>query len=410
MYKSAPSFFLFSLFGTTNCFSCFELTTKLAYSTFHRTLWRSSSRAFVVRAFPKHLFLDTMKKDALTQVPMSAFEEASKKDTTMKEEHKSSRPPISKKSRGASTENGRTPKKKQKTPSSNTSSPPENEIPKENMSSSKGTLASKVTSKKTEQSITERDPLPKLWSKPTNMFKIISWNVNGIRAVVKNYPNALSDLVKEHKPDLICLQETKLQECHVTDPKLKLQGLLEAFGYDSFWSCSTEKKGYSGTAVFVKRCLTSKTSTDADKITCSKSEKQQKSLASFFKPKQPSAAPVNETATDTGKTDTISNTKLFPFEVSYGLNNSHDPQGRCITVDYPLFSITNAYVPNSGDGLVRLDYRTKQWDVQFAQYMKAKEETRGVPVIMIGDLNVGTYHMSMSLVVRGMNCMTLLIL
>jgi len=79
------------------------------------------------------------------------------------------------------------------------------------------------------------------------------------------------------------------------------------------------------------------------------------------------------------------------LNISFGLGNSdHDQEGRSITVDYPLFSITNIYVPNSGQKLERLDYRTKQWDVHFVEVMKAMEKERGVPVLWLGDLNVGT--------------------
>ena len=49
----------------------------------------------------------------------------------------------------------------------------------------------------------------------------------------------LEKLVADEAPDLICLQETKLQESHVKDWEAKLDG------YSSHWSCSTKKKGYA---------------------------------------------------------------------------------------------------------------------------------------------------------------------
>jgi len=132
-------------------------------------------------------------------------------------------------------------------------------VVKSSEESTEGSSKSRTKAKTTEQRITERDPLPKLWHAKEGvgdgkLFKLLSWNVDGLRAVLRNHPNALPDLAKQHNPDLICLQETKLQEMHVTDPKLELQGyLLDKEGYDSYWSCSTAKKGYSGTAVFAKR-------------------------------------------------------------------------------------------------------------------------------------------------------------
>ena len=53
----------------------------------------------------------------------------------------------------------------------------------------------------------------------------------------------MQDLATKHDVDVLCLQETKLQEMHVTDPKLKLQGyLLEEEGYSSTYHCATAKK------------------------------------------------------------------------------------------------------------------------------------------------------------------------
>ena len=71
-------------------------------------------------------------------------------------------------------------------------------------------------------------------------MKLISWNVNGLRAVLKK--NFLEFLDAE-KPDVLCLQETK---CHPD----QVEQLWPA-SYTTFWN-SAEKKGYSGTAIFTK--------------------------------------------------------------------------------------------------------------------------------------------------------------
>ncbi|MGB0992295.1 MAG: exodeoxyribonuclease III [Akkermansiaceae bacterium] len=70
-------------------------------------------------------------------------------------------------------------------------------------------------------------------------MKIISWNVNGIRAVLKKN---FTEFVTEHQPDVLCLQETKARPEQVDLP-------LEMAGYHAFWN-SAEKPGYSGTAIF----------------------------------------------------------------------------------------------------------------------------------------------------------------
>lgn len=72
-------------------------------------------------------------------------------------------------------------------------------------------------------------------------MKLISWNVNGLRAVMKK--NFL-DFLADEKPDILCLQETK---CTPDD----VEQLWPAH-YTTYWNCA-EKKGYSGTAIFTKQ-------------------------------------------------------------------------------------------------------------------------------------------------------------
>ena len=71
-------------------------------------------------------------------------------------------------------------------------------------------------------------------------MKLISWNVNGLRACVGK---GFLDYFKEQQADIFCLQETKLQEGQID---------LELEGYHQYWNYA-EKKGYSGTAIFTKQ-------------------------------------------------------------------------------------------------------------------------------------------------------------
>ena len=71
-------------------------------------------------------------------------------------------------------------------------------------------------------------------------MKLISWNVNGLRACVQK---GFLDFFREADADIFCIQETKLQEGQIS---------LELEGYDQYWNYAV-KKGYSGTAVFTKR-------------------------------------------------------------------------------------------------------------------------------------------------------------
>ena len=70
-------------------------------------------------------------------------------------------------------------------------------------------------------------------------MKFISWNVNGLRAVVGK---GFKDIFSQLDADFFCLQETKLQEGQID---------LSFDGYESYWNYA-EKKGYSGTAIFTK--------------------------------------------------------------------------------------------------------------------------------------------------------------
>ncbi|WP_373742490.1 exodeoxyribonuclease III [Jeotgalibaca porci] len=147
-------------------------------------------------------------------------------------------------------------------------------------------------------------------------LKLVSWNVNGLRAVVKK--NFL-DVFSEMDADFFCLQETKLQAGQID---------LEFEGYESYWNYAV-KKGYSGTAIF---------------------------------------------------------TKHKPLSVHYGLSiESHDQEGRVITLEYADFWLLTVYTPNSQNELARIGYRM-EWEDDFRAYLKKLEETK--PVIVCGDLNV----------------------
>ena len=114
-----------------------------------------------------------------------------------------------------------------------------------------------------------------------------------------------------------------LQETKMQAGQLDLQ--LE--GYESYWNYA-EKKGYSGTAIFTRR---------------------------------------------------------RPLNVTYGIGkDEHDHEGRVITLEMDEFFLVTAYVPNSQDGLRRLDYRMT-WEDEFRAYLQRLDAVK--PVIVCGDLN-----------------------
>ena len=146
--------------------------------------------------------------------------------------------------------------------------------------------------------------------------KLVSWNVNGLRAVAGK---GFAQIFDELDADCVCLQETKLQKGQID---------LEFLGYTSYWNYA-DKPGYSGTVIYTRK-------------------------------------PV--------------------LSVSYGLGiDEHDHEGRVVTVEFEDFYLVNVYVPNSQDGLRRLDYRMN-WEDAFRGFVKSLESKK--PVVVCGDMNV----------------------
>ncbi len=147
-------------------------------------------------------------------------------------------------------------------------------------------------------------------------MKLISWNVNGLRAIVGK---GFADIFDQLDADFFCLQETKMQAGQLD---------LEFLGYQSYWNFA-DKKGYSGTAIY---------------------------------------------------------TKHSPRGVTYGMGiDEHDHEGRIVTLEMEDFFLVCVYVPNSQDGLRRLEYRMR-WEEDFRKYLCGLAEKKGV--IVCGDMNV----------------------
>ena len=167
---------------------------------------------------------------------------------------------------------------------------------------------------------------------------IYSWNVNGIRAVLKK--GALGAFLDTASPDILCLQETKAKKDQVE---------VDFAEYEELWN-SAERPGYSGTAIFTK------------------------------------AAPLSHFS---GFTDDINISKNWQ-EDTYGNPLS---EGRIQTAEFQDFYLVNVYVPNSKRELTRLKLREDLWDPSLLQYLKGLEQHK--PVIVCGDFNAA--HTAMDL-------------
>jgi len=159
-------------------------------------------------------------------------------------------------------------------------------------------------------------------------MKLISWNVNGIRAAVKK---GFADFLKKEKPDILGLQEIKISHAKREEAQFSTPGGPWDFKkYEEFWN-PAERPGYSGTATLVRR----------NALQC------------------------------------VSTMGIGILEF--------DNEGRVETLEFEKFYFVNAYFPNANHELSRLKFKC-DFNAAFLQYVKNLEKKK--PVIFCGDLNV----------------------
>ncbi|MCA9325870.1 exodeoxyribonuclease III [Candidatus Saccharibacteria bacterium] len=162
-------------------------------------------------------------------------------------------------------------------------------------------------------------------------MKIYSWNINGIRAVVKK--GEFQKFMANHQPDIVCFQETKAEQG---------QAIIDLPGYEEYWNSSQTKKGYSGTAIFTK-----------------------------IKP----ITVVNDIPDEFAKQASLE-------ADGYGSANH---EGRVIAAEFDDYYFVGAYTPNAKDDLTRIPLRQK-WDQAMIAYCADLQKKK--PVIYCGDMNV----------------------
>lgn len=157
-------------------------------------------------------------------------------------------------------------------------------------------------------------------TKSKHLLKLISWNVNGLRAVVKK---EFFDSVQALDPDILMLQETKLQEDQRT------REMIDILSFKSFWAYSTVKKGYSG-------------------------------VAAYSRP-----VPIRV---------------ITEFDMP-----RFDGEGRMIQMDFEAFTLFNIYFPNGQMDDDRLAYKLDfyDWFLDYAQGLR----DQGKSLIITGDFN-----------------------
>lgn len=167
-------------------------------------------------------------------------------------------------------------------------------------------------------------------------MKLYSWNVNGIRAVIRK--ELFTPFLESEQPDVVCIQETKAQPEEIQ---------TNADGYQTYIN-SAVRKGYSGTAILSRN--------------------------------EPIRTEHNLPA------DLI--TKYELTEDKYGDANA---EGRVLMAEFEQLYLVTVYTPNAKDDLSRIPLRQNHWDPAFLEYCQGLEAGKygtAKPVVFCGDLNV----------------------
>lgn len=160
-------------------------------------------------------------------------------------------------------------------------------------------------------------------------YTLISWNINGLRSAGKK--DFIAWMQTGRFP-IVAVQETK-----ISDPDQLTEELRNPDGYTSYFNCSTEKKGYSGVGVYVKK-------------------------------------------------------KPFAVKTFFG-DNLLSREGRVIEMEFRHFTLINVYFPNGGSGELRLQYKLQFYD-EFLHYLMHLQR-QGKKIVLCGDVN--TAHQEIDL-------------
>jgi len=147
-------------------------------------------------------------------------------------------------------------------------------------------------------------------------MKLISWNVNGIRAVLKK---GFLDYLKKEKPDFLCVQEIKISQ------EAKEKEDFDFLNYDIFWN-HAQRPGYSGTAILFRK----------------------------------------------------DNKDIVSFSNGMGIEK-FDNEGRLQTIELKKFYLLNIYFPNANNELSRLGYKT-EFNNELLKYVKKLEKKKPVVI------------------------------
>ncbi|KAG6963242.1 hypothetical protein JG687_00006682 [Phytophthora cactorum] len=150
-------------------------------------------------------------------------------------------------------------------------------------------------------------------------LQLVTWNVNGLRAVLQRLEQSLHQFLESLEADIICLQETKMTRSELDEE------LVRPPGFDAFYSFCRHRGGYSGVVTFVKSDLPTVAAEEG--------------LTGLLRTK-----------------DSVGHVGSLHDELPSKLVNDLDAEGRCIITDHQAFVLLNTYCPAlaSAD---RLEYK-----------------------------------------------------
>ena len=202
-------------------------------------------------------------------------------------------------------------------------------------------------------------PLRSAILKGEGMLRIFSWNVNGIRAVLRK--GELQKFIEKYRPDILCLQEIKARPEQVE---------YDFPGYKVFWN-PAKRAGYSGTATLVSSAdLLAK---NVIRWTAGRTAPDGANLSG------PSGIYIFG----------LANLDLYASETNVAV-----PEGRVLVLEFPKFYLVNVYTPNSKPDLSRLKLRETEWDPGFLEMLRELEKTK--PVVVCGDFNAAHTEMDLA--------------
>ncbi|XVJ51532.1 MAG: exodeoxyribonuclease III [Vampirovibrio sp.] len=164
-----------------------------------------------------------------------------------------------------------------------------------------------------------------------NTYRLISWNVNGIRAAFRK---GFLDWLASERPDVLCLQETKIQAHQLTEDMM-----APPEGYHAYYSHAT-RPGYSGVAIW---------------------------------------------------------SRIEPLNVVEGFGvEAFDCEGRTLMLEFEEFILYGMYYPNGASSVERLRYKMEFYDAFLEGHIKPLQAKTTKPIVLTGDFNTAHHAIDLA--------------